>query len=338
MLYSLSTFRERLLLALADHDGAPDGFVNLSELARSTDLDCMSGWILHSVSRLEFWGFIETDNKDPHSRENESHIAARITEKGNQHLNSEKSKNAVANLRGAYETYFPESSVDWVILSSLLVMAESANRGRPASFNDIKDFVLRDSEEPFVREALDQLISSGFVRRVHRFTEPEGYELTSQGTWFTIQNAPTIFDFEQWPHADQPSEDVFTLLENIREWESSLHGSASAHVDGGQDIPASDRIVSLDDNSAAYRDAVEKVGDATDAIRGFNGATNFNKELVVGQLEAFMVLLKNRKLHVGAVTYLALEPLYAAYNDAAVEAFKPLFKAAIDALIKLFGF
>lgn len=97
-------------------------------------------------------------------------------------------------------------------------------------------------------------------------------------------------------------------------------------------IPASDRIVTLSHNSSDYAQAIESLNAATEAIRGFNGATAYDKEHVVGELEAARTLLKSTRVRVTAILTVALAPLYTVYHDAAAEALKPVVLQAIEAL------
>lgn len=147
------------------------------------------------------------------------------------------------------------------------------------------------------------------------------YGLTTRG----LKYIDRILDegvLEEWDLRDAYNED-YLLVQKIAEKDET--------------VPASDRSVALDHNSASYADAMEKLDEASEAIRGFNGETDYNKEEVVGELTAAKVLFQSRKIRIGAVVAVVLTPLYSAYNDVGAEAIKPVISAAIDAIKLLFG-
>ena len=101
--------------------------------------------------------------------------------------------------------------------------------------------------------------------------------------------------------------------------------------------PASDRYVELDDNSESYKNAVTALESATEAIRGANEQTDYDKEQVVKELSLGRQLLNSTKIRVGAVLAMILTPLYTAYQDAAVEMLRPVIELAISAIKVIIG-
>ncbi len=113
------------------------------------------------------------------------------------------------------------------------------------------------------------------------------------------------------------------------------HTQASEHNDEPELAPASDRLVTLDHNSAEYKRAITTLDEATNEIRKTNIETNYEKDQVVIELSLGRQLLTNAKVRIGAAVALLLTPLYTVYHDAAAEALKPFVKSAIDALRQL---
>lgn len=105
----------------------------------------------------------------------------------------------------------------------------------------------------------------------------------------------------------------------------------------GLSVPASNRIVSLEHNSASYREAINALDVAEEKIRGFNEPTDYEKEQIVGELKAAKVLFKSTKIRVGTVTAIVLAPLYTVYHDVAAASLKPFVLAAIEAIKALVG-
>lgn len=102
-------------------------------------------------------------------------------------------------------------------------------------------------------------------------------------------------------------------------------------------LPASNRQVQLDHNSRSYIDANEMLGAAYDAVRGFNGDTSYDKEVLTGELDAAKTLFSGTKVSIGAVLAVVLAPLFTAYNDVGAEVLRPIIKAAIEAIKTLIG-
>lgn len=111
--------------------------------------------------------------------------------------------------------------------------------------------------------------------------------------------------------------------------DESAHEPSSAEF---SPIPASDRYVEIDNNSAEFRDAKTNVESATEAIRGFNEPTSYDKVQVVHELTIGQQLLKIGKVRVAAVAAIILAPLYIVYQDVAAESLRPIVEAAINAV------
>jgi len=128
------------------------------------------------------------------------------------------------------------------------------------------------------------------------------------------------------------------LLQHAYYGELGFDDYVFANIGSGLvEAPASDRTVPLNHNSETYKDAIEKVEVAAEAIHGFNGETGYDSEELVGELAAARTLFKSPKVRIGAVLAIALTPLYTAYNDVGAEALKPVVLTAIEAVKLLFG-
>ena len=106
------------------------------------------------------------------------------------------------------------------------------------------------------------------------------------------------------------------------------------------DIPASDRIVSLDHNSAAYIDVSEKFLEAIDAIKSINISEEQLEERdnVVAQLSAGQILIKSTELTVMQIkvgVLMAAESAKLFASDTIQKLPVSLLVEAIKALLKL---
>ena len=106
------------------------------------------------------------------------------------------------------------------------------------------------------------------------------------------------------------------------------------------DVPASDRVVSLDHNSKAYQGAVDAVDRVIEAIAGDNEYGSENpeeKEAVVGALGAARKLLDAVEVRISAVQTILLPPLQYIADNFSKGAFAALGAVAVAAVMKLFG-
>ena len=106
------------------------------------------------------------------------------------------------------------------------------------------------------------------------------------------------------------------------------------------DIPASDRVVSLDHNSKAYQGAVDAVDKVIEAVAGDNeygSESPEEKEAVVGALGAARKLLDAVEVRISAVQTILLPPLQYIADNFSKGAVAALGAAAVAAVMKLFG-
>lgn len=80
-------------------------------------------------------------------------------------------------------------------------------------------------------------------------------------------------------------------------------------------IPASDRFVTLDHNAPAYADAVAKIAELTQAVRGANDlfANADDRLAVLSEIEGIGAMLRQKVVRVGAVAQLARQEGTLAY-------------------------
>lgn len=107
-----------------------------------------------------------------------------------------------------------------------------------------------------------------------------------------------------------------------------------------EEIPAADRLVTLDHNSSAYQSAVTSLDEVTKATVGSNELGSnvpTEKERVVAELEAGRHLLKARQIRVQAALQLLLPALRWIGDHAGGTIVGALVTAAIAALAAVFG-
>lgn len=105
-------------------------------------------------------------------------------------------------------------------------------------------------------------------------------------------------------------------------------------------VAASDRFVTLDHNSRAYRDAVDAVDKVIEAVAGDNeygSESPEEKEAVVGALGAARKLLDAVEVRISAVQTILLPPLQYIADNFSKGAVAALGAAAVAAVMKLFG-
>ena len=105
----------------------------------------------------------------------------------------------------------------------------------------------------------------------------------------------------------------------------------------GEFAPASDRIVSLNDNRPLVYSIDNSVVAAAREISKSNTIPPGQKNLILSTIEAGRALLKNPTAYVAAVSALLLKPLYDAYASVIEEVSKPIIQHAIDAVRQLIG-
>lgn len=102
-------------------------------------------------------------------------------------------------------------------------------------------------------------------------------------------------------------------------------------------IPASDRIVSVNHNSAEYRNLVEQTTVANEAIRTSNTIGEEDRGWIRDHISLGFELLKKPKILLGAVTVLLLGPLQNAYDAVTEEPARQAILTAINLIRAFFG-
>ena len=121
---------------------------------------------------------------------------------------------------------------------------------------------------------------------------------------------------------------------------SVLLAEYTEDLEDQRNVPASDRIVTLNDNSADYREAIAAIGRVTKAIAADNeyGAeAPEEKEALLGTLKAGRQLLSATEVRVSAVRATLLPALQYIADNFAKGAVAALGAAAVAAVLKLLG-
>ena len=102
-------------------------------------------------------------------------------------------------------------------------------------------------------------------------------------------------------------------------------------------VPASDRIVDLQHNSAAVGDTIEKLEVASETIRSSNALEPARRQALRDQIEVGIQLLKRPKVYLSAISAILLKPLYDAYCELAEGPAKAALEAALATVRNLIG-
>lgn len=162
--------------------------------------------------------------------------------------------------------------------------------------------------EPRVAMALRSLSGRKLAQGTHNYVSGSSYQISEDG--YRKVEASAI----------APSQESSIAAE---EHERVLH----------QLIPASDRIVSPSHNSPDFSRAIEEVEEAQRLIASSNQLPEEDKKTTLVHLDAGLLLLrKSKEFAVGAVRYLILDRLKAAFEGAVEDAFKVVITGAFMAL------
>lgn len=103
------------------------------------------------------------------------------------------------------------------------------------------------------------------------------------------------------------------------------------------DIPASDRLVTIDHNSSEYVELVKATEEASESIRTSNSIDEDKRGWIRVHIAAGLDFIKNHKVLSAVAAALLLKPLLNAYEAVTEEPAKRAIMAAIDAVRALFG-
>lgn len=104
-----------------------------------------------------------------------------------------------------------------------------------------------------------------------------------------------------------------------------------------EEVPASDRLVTIDHNSQEYSDLVEKTEAASESIRSSNSIDEDRRGWIRTHLSAGLEFIKNHKVLAAAASALLLKPLMNAYEAVTEEPAKQAILAAMEAVRAMFG-
>jgi hypothetical protein len=148
--------------------------------------------------------------------------------------------------------------------------------------------------EPRVAMALRTLDDRNLVRAAHNYMYGSSYEISEAG-------------YRRVEASHGPSDKVSEEYERLFQ----------------QLVPASDRTVAPSHNSPDYVHAIEKVEEAQKLIASSNQLPEDEKEDALLHIEAGLSIVKRaRQFAIGAVRYLILDRLKAAFEGAIEDAFK----------------
>ena len=136
-------------------------------------------------------------------------------------------------------------------------------------------------------------------------------------------------------HGDNGGDVAFSLT--IKGIESAERSAASLDVASKaiSTIPASDRLVLIDNNSENA--AIEAVDDAIEAIRVSNTVPEDKKGWLRSHLEAGKLLIRAKKITTTALRSILLQPLYSAWKVVGEDVGKQILMNAIRAIKALAG-
>lgn len=116
---------------------------------------------------------------------------------------------------------------------------------------------------------------------------------------------------------------------------SLINGDKIGNHEMAQYAPASDRVVTLDHNSAPYKEAIAKLDEATSAVQSANdigAASQEEREAVVSELTSLRKLLENTRVRVQAILALAGPAFNWIAKTFTQEGLKRLASEALDAI------
>ncbi len=186
----------------------------------------------------------------------------------------------------------------------------------------IYDIMSPEIGTPVARILLLELFSKGLLQQTR--ADPITFEITSlfldEAEKLRLEAQKAV---EHQPNASRNAETSRIMLD------------ASGFL--APTVPASDRIVTFDHNSAEFRVGIEKLDTVIQAIQSSNAPVSYDKEEVLKELSLGRQLLNSAKVRVGAAVALILTPLVTVYNDVAAEALKPIVQIAIQSIKALLG-
>lgn len=127
----------------------------------------------------------------------------------------------------------------------------------------------------------------------------------------------------------------------VEEWDEDDYAEISEGIDFLEDnIPASDRVVSLDHNSAAYKDATKALDELIETVRidnEYGDRAPDEKEQLVASLTAGRRLLNAATIRLSAAYAILLPPLRYVADNFGKGAITAAGALALAAMVKLLG-
>ena len=103
------------------------------------------------------------------------------------------------------------------------------------------------------------------------------------------------------------------------------------------EIPASNRLVTIDHNSKEYEGLVKQTELASENIRTSNSIEEEKRSWIRDHLQVGLELIKKHKVLTAAISALLLEPLLDAYHSITEEPAKAAILSAIELIKSFFG-
>lgn len=333
----MSTYQEfanALLCALAEAtDNQGGGKFNLGKLAGAKDLHWKLDWLDCAVDTFETKDWIKL-----YPTKTNPNALAEITNTGRQQV-----FRILEGKETEYLSYNPRYELDrfdWFLLG---VMFRAAYKNETEGYLFPESFRHWDPRKSSIEAICDRLDAMENVQLVISQSPPLGpfeaeekmYRITTLGSHFLAQNDKYFFEQQYGLTEDIPEE----LCETLERFDAELHMlnvRLSTYVETDI-VPAANRTVSLDHNSAAYKDTVQKIYIAIKVIQESNSEVQYDKEQIISEISAGQKLLQSTMVRVAAAAAVLLSPLYTVYHDAAAAALKPYVLNAINAITALLG-
>jgi type VI protein secretion system component VasK len=105
------------------------------------------------------------------------------------------------------------------------------------------------------------------------------------------------------------------------------------------EIPASDRVVTINHNNPAYQDVMQAMRDLQDALQRLLNSSDdpTRTERQIKEVQASRTVLEANSIRENTLRVLIVNNLKAIWKTAKEEAIKLLAKKALDLLVKLFS-
>lgn len=330
-------FRKRLLVSLMRYDQKNSGdFIELKQIADSYDLsDRRPGWLRNAATQLHQDGLIQQAFSKGDGTDDELGLSAKINGRGieiAEEYEEELTKTDPVKIKFADEMLGSDSDPVPEVSNTEIDLTDEYFHHRTGLFFSLAHavFVLGPGKHSITFGLQDEL---EIVRP--KLIERAAIDLENMG----------LAEFV-WPNQainEETLEGVNGELTSLG-WEmhGSDHGIFGLQPNGERktQLPASDRLVSLDHNSKSYSQAVEAFDLAIAEFRKDHRLDNqfgTEKSALMKALEGGRELLSDTKINLNVGILLLIEPLKLLAQRYEKEIVGSLAVSAITAIMKLLG-